>query len=534
MKEAIFFMKKIKFEELNLSKEVERAIEDMGFEETTPIQTQAIPPIMEGNDVVGQAQTGTGKTAAFGIPLLERIESNNKNLQALILCPTRELAIQVAEELRRLGKYKKKLRTLPIYGGQSIRRQIKALKKGVQVVIGTPGRVMDHMRRGTLNMKTVKMMVLDEADVMLDMGFIDDIETILRDMPKERQTLFFSATIPKAVLKLRKKYQKNSKFIKVVHKELTVPSIEQYYYEVRHGSKLKVLTRIIDLENPKLALIFCNTRKQVDELSIQLQARGYLADSIHGGLNQNQRDRVMDKFRNGVIEFLVATDVAARGIDVGDVEAVFNYDVPQDIDYYVHRIGRTGRAGKAGKAFTFVVGKDIYKLRDIQKYTKTKVHRQTVPTLTDVQEAKIDQFMEQVKNYIEDEHLGKYIKMIENLLDEDYTAIEIAAALTKMSLDEEEEQKAEIQQDFGDTGAEPGMVRLFINKGKKEKISPRHIIGAIAGETGIPGRVIGAIDVYDRFTFVEVPRENAKEVLQIMKNNYIKGNKINIEPAKPK
>lgn len=527
-------LQKIKFEELDISNNILKAVEDMGFEETTPIQTNAIPLILKGKDIIGQAQTGTGKTAAFAIPLLEKIDPKNKNPQAIILCPTRELAIQVAEEIKRLAKYKQSLYTLPVYGGQSINRQIKALKKGVQVIIGTPGRVMDHMRRETLKLSNIDFVILDEADVMLDMGFVEDIETILKDIPKNRQTLFFSATIPKSILNLRKKYQKKSEFVKVAHEKLTVPEIEQYYYEVRRGDKLKALTRLIDLYTPELSLVFCNTRRMVDELNIQLQARGYLSDALHGGLDQNQRDRVMGKFRNGIIEILVATDVAARGIDVEDIEVVFNYDVPQDTDYYVHRIGRTGRAGKSGKAFTFIVGKDIYKLRDIQKYTKTKITRQDIPSLNDVEEVKLEQFIEDLTDYIKEEHLGKYIKLIENLLVEEYTAIEIAAALMKKSLKKETAEEEKDNINFGDTGAEPGMVRLFINAGKKDKITPRHIVGAIAGETGLSGKLIGAIDVYNNFTFVEIPRENGHEVLQIMKDNYIKGNKINIEPAKPK
>ncbi|MEC9488484.1 MAG: DEAD/DEAH box helicase [Halanaerobium sp.] len=525
-------MEKIKFEELDISQDILKAIDDMGFEETTPIQTKAIPFILGGRDVIGHAQTGTGKTAAFGIPILDRVDPSDKSPQAIVLCPTRELAIQVAEELNRLAKYKRNLSTLPVYGGQSINRQIKALKKGVQVIIGTPGRVMDHMNRRTLNLSRINTVVLDEADVMLDMGFIEDIETILSDVPNQRQTLFFSATIPREILNLSKRFQNNAEFVKVTHERVTVPGIEQYYYEVRRGSKLRVLTRLIDLYSPRLALVFCNTRKMVDELNIQLQSRGYLTDALHGGLNQNQRDRVMDKFRNGVIDILIATDVAARGIDVDDVEAVFNYDVPQDTDYYVHRIGRTGRMGKAGQAHTLVVGKDIYKLRDIQKYTKTRIARQEVPTISEIQEARIEQFIDNLTGFIQEEHLGKHIKIIESLLEEDYTAIELAAALLKMALQDTDDEV--VEENIGDTGAEPGMVRLFMNIGKKDRIGPGNIVGAITGETGINGKLIGAIDMYDKFTFVEVPRENANEVLKIMKDNYIKGTKINIEPAKPK
>src|SRR6056297_2788999 len=401
----------------------------MGFEETTPIQTNAIPSIIKGQDIVGQAQTGTGKTAAFGIPLLEQIRRGEKNPQAIILCPTRELAIQVSEELKRLAKYKRNLYTLPIYGGQSIQRQIKALKKGVQIVIGTPGRVMDHIRRGTLKLTNIDYFVLDEADVMLDMGFIDDIETILRDIPENRQTLFFSATIPDSIRKLSRKYQKKSEFVKIGHEKLTVPGIDQYYFEVRKGNKLKVLTRLMDLHTPEKAIVFCNTRKMVDELNIKLQARGYLSDGIHGGLNQNQRDRVMNKFRNDKIEILVATDVAARGIDVDGIEVVFNYDFPQDTDYYVHRIGRTGRAGRSGKAFTFVVGKEIYKLKNIQKYTKTKIKRQQAPSVSEVEEAKSFKVMKGIKDTIEEANLSKERHIIDQLLDEDYASVDIAAAL---------------------------------------------------------------------------------------------------------
>ncbi len=530
-------IKKIRFDELNISDEILKAVEDMGFEETTPIQTRAIPHIMEGRDIIGQAQTGTGKTAAFGIPILETIDPDQRRRpQVIILCPTRELAVQVAEELKHLSLYKRNLNILPIYGGQPINRQIRALKKGVQIVIGTPGRVMDHMRRGTLKLSSINQVVLDEADVMLDMGFIDDIETILRDVPEDRQTLFFSATIPHKIRELSEEYQKDSIFVKVAHEKMTVPEIEQYYFEVRRNNKLDLLIRLLDLYNIKLSLVFCNTRKMVDELNIQLQSRGYLADALHGGMRQSQRDRVMDKFRNGIIEIMVATDVAARGLDIDNVEAVFNYDVPQDTDYYVHRIGRTARAGKTGMAFTFIVGKDIYKLRDIQRYIKTNIHRHSIPTRDDIEEAKLDNFIDNLTDYIEREHLGKYIKMIENLLEDDFTAIEIAAALMKMVFEGENKEDEDISNEilFADTGAEPGMARLFINIGEKDKIGPRHIVGAIAGETGLPGKLIGAIDVHENFTFVEVPRDNAEDVLKIMRNNYIKGNKVNIEPAKPK
>ncbi|RKD29490.1 DEAD/DEAH box helicase [Thermohalobacter berrensis] len=524
-------MKTVQFDKLQISKKLKRAIKDMGFEEATPIQTKSIPKILSGKDIVGQAQTGTGKTASFGIPILEMIDSNNKNVQALVLCPTRELAIQVAEEIRRLAKYIKGIKILPIYGGQPISRQIHPLKKGVQIVIGTPGRVMDHMRRKTLKLTNLRMAVLDEADEMLNMGFREDIETILKATPTDRQTILFSATMPKAILEIAKIYQNKPEIIKVVHKKLTVPSIEQYYFEMKRRNKFEVLTRLIDIHNPKLSLVFCNTKKQVDELVLRLQGRGYFADGLHGDMKQRQRDRVMNSFRMGNTEVLVATDVAARGIDVDNIEIVFNYDVPQDEEYYVHRIGRTGRAGKTGKAFTFVVGKEIYKLKNIQKYTKTKIKRERIPSIREVEESKAYILLDKITHIIEKENLSNEASIIEKLLDEDYTAIDIAAALLKINMGKNQENSQEDELQFKNTGAEPGMVRLFINIGKNKKIKPRDILGSITDETSIPGKLIGSIDIYSKYTFVEIPKEYAKKVLKVMKNNTIKGKKVNIELA---
>ena len=331
-------MDKLKFTELNLSQEILKAVTDMGFEEASPIQSLAIPKMIEGVDIIGQAQTGTGKTAAFGIPILEKISPKEKKVQALIMCPTRELAIQVAEELKSLSKYKKGINIVPVYGGQPIGRQMLALNKGAHIVIGTPGRIIDHIERKTIKLDNTRIVVLDEADEMLDMGFRDDIELILGSLPQQKQTAFFSATMPREFLSLTRKYQKSPINIKVVHEKLTVPQIEQLYCEVREHQKLEALARCIDMADAKLSLVFCNTKRRVDEVTAQLQVRGYSADAIHGDMTQTQRDRVMDKFRNCKIEILVATDVAARGIDVYDVDAVFNFDIPQDIESYVHRI----------------------------------------------------------------------------------------------------------------------------------------------------------------------------------------------------
>lgn len=523
----------IKIENLETFPEIKKAVEDMGFEELSPIQARAIPEILSGKDVIGQAQTGTGKTAAFGIPLLHKIDPKKRKVQALVICPTRELAIQVAKEIRDLAKYIHGIKILPVYGGQEISKQIRSLKGGVQVIIGTPGRVMDHMRRRTIRFDDVNYVVLDEADEMLNMGFRDDIETILKDSPLDRQTVLFSATMPRPILEIAKTYQKDAKTIKVVKRELTVPKIEQYYYEVTHKQKEEVLSRLLDMYNPKLSLVFCNTKKQVDELTRSLQVRGYFAEGLHGDMKQQQRDRVMHGFRRGRTEILVATDVAARGIDVDDVEAVFNYDIPQDDEYYVHRIGRTGRAGREGRAFSLVVGKEVYKIRDIQKFCKTKIKIQPIPSINDVTAVKAEKILDNIHDTVINDDLSKMINLIEERINnQGYTALDIAAAFLKNSLGDLED--VDMEENFGDTGAETGMVRLFINLGKKQRVRPGDILGAIAGETGMPGKLIGVIDMYDKYTFVEVPREYAAEVIQVMKSAKIKGKSINIEPANKK
>ena len=396
---------------------------------------------------------------------------------------------------------------------------------------------MDHLRRRTIKCEEVNTIVLDEADEMLNMGFREDIETVLEYIPEERQTVLFSATMPKPILDITKKYQKDAVTIKVVKKELTVPNIEQYYYDVKRKDKVEVLSRLLDVYDPKLSLVFCNTKRMVDELTNALQGRGYFAEGLHGDMKQMQRDRVMNHFRNGNTEILVATDVAARGIDVDDVEAVFNFDLPQDDEYYVHRIGRTGRAGRTGRSFTFVKGKEVYKLKDIQRYCKTKILAQKVPSMEDVVQVKLEKIMDHIGTVIEEEDLTSMVNMIESQVNEaDYTAMDIAAAFLKLALlgEEEKAQSGLENYEFGDTGAEEGMVRLFINIGKKQHVKPGDILGAIAGESGMPGKLVGAIDMYDKYTFVEVPREYGKEVLQAMTNSKIKGKSINIEPANQK
>ena len=540
----------MKFEELDIRPEIFRAVQDMGFEEATPIQAQAIPVVMTGVDMIGQAQTGTGKTAAFGIPLLQKVDPENRKVQALVLCPTRELAIQVAEELRNLAKYMHGVKVLPIYGGQDMSRQIRSLKGGVQIIIGTPGRVMDHMRRHTIRLNDLHTVVLDEADEMLNMGFREDIETILKDTPEERQTVLFSATMPQAIMEIAATYQKDAQLVKVTRKELTVPNIEQYYYEVRTKNKDEVLCRLLDLYAPRLSLVFCNTKKKVDELVLELQNRGYFAEGLHGDLKQMQRDRVMQGFREGSTDILVATDVAARGIDVDDVEAVFNYDLPQDDEYYVHRIGRTGRAGRTGKAFTFIVGKEAYKLRDIERYCKTKMKAQRIPSLDDVANVRVENVFRKLEKTIEEEDLTLSVQAIQEYLDKnEATAMDLAAAFLKMELgDALGEQQDDLAQEQymweseakgkgkgkGRRKDDKDMVRLFLNVGKKQKLKPGDILGAIAGESGLPGRAVGSIDMYDKYTFVDVPSKYYKQVIKNMKHAKIKGNRVNVEKAESK
>ena len=389
-------METISFENMELDARLLRAVKEMGFEEASPIQTQAIPAATEGRDLIGQAQTGTGKTAAFGLPLLERIDPEVKKVQALVLLPTRELAMQVAEEFRRFAKFMHGVKILAVYGGQEMGKQIRALH-GVNVVVGTPGRVMDHMRRHTIKTEWIHTVVLDEADEMLNMGFLEDMETILSQLPEERQTMMFSATMPPAIVEISQRFLKEPMMVQVAKKELTVPKITQYYYQVSQENKAEVMSRLLDMYTPKLSIVFCNKKRQVDELARELQERGYLAEGLHGDLKQEQRDQVMNRFRQGRTNILVATDVAARGIDVGAVEAVFNYDIPQDDEYYVHRIGRTGRAGREGMAFSFVVGRELYKLRDIQRYCKGVMIPQAVPTLAELTKIRAERILDQAE-----------------------------------------------------------------------------------------------------------------------------------------
>ena len=666
------------FSELGLSAEVLKAIDKLGYEQAAPIQAAAIPVMMTGKDIVGQSMTGSGKTAAFGIPAVEKVDPNLRAVQVLILCPTRELAIQVSEEIHKLAFFKRGISCLPIYGGQSYERQFFGLKQGAQIVIGTPGRVMDHMRRGTLRLSTVKMVILDEADVMLNMGFRDDIETILKDAPKERQTVFFSATMPKPIRDLIEKYSREPQNVKIEQKAMTVPTVEQVYYEVDRRYKMELLTRLIDLYDMKLGIIFCNTKRMVDDLVEHLEAAGYQADRLHGDMTQAMRDRVMNKFRKSGLEFLVATDVAARGIDVDDVEVVFNYDLPYDPEDYVHRIGRTGRAGKSGKAISLVPFRELFQIRNIERFANVRIQRGKIPTENEVAEARENVFTDKLRTLLTGGEFIKQDRLVEQLVEEGFNHTDIVSALihqlqsgetAKTAPKTEEYDRPQREErpgrfdDRGDRGGygrddrrpprfderreerprrtedrplraapkfpepktakatpwkavaapvaktiippapkkieakpttpppvavtpaaseaktepapvktytdeeilasvkapEPkpesklfikpkpaaaaaskpkesratpeGQTRLWMSLGQEQGVTPIDFVNAVAGETGLPGKVVGKVDVRERHAFVDVASEHANGIIAKLNRAEIKGQKVKVKVA---
>jgi ATP-dependent RNA helicase DeaD len=655
------------FTELGLSPEILRAVEKLGFEQASPIQAAAIPVLLTGKDIVGQSQTGSGKTAAFGIPAVEKVDVTKRAVQVLILCPTRELAVQVSEEIHKLAFFKRGVMALPIYGGQSYDRQLYGLKQGAQIVIGTPGRVMDHMRRGTLRLETVKMVILDEADVMLNMGFREDIELILQSTPKERQTVFFSATMPRPIRDLIEKSSREPETVKIEQKAMTVPTVDQVYFEVDRRYKMELLTRLIDIYDLKLGIIFCNTKRMVDDLVDHLEAAGYQADRLHGDMTQNMRDRVMNKFRKSGLEFLVATDIAARGIDVDDVEVVFNYDLPYDPEDYVHRIGRTGRAGRSGRAISLVPGRELFQIRNIERFTNVRIQRGRVPTANEVSEARENVFIEKLRGLLAGGEYQKHDAVIERLLEGGFSSTDICSALIHLlktgeaakpapktesydrpendqrpggfdrgqrddrrprfedrrddrrserpsrfedrpprraepmrptkdapwktdaarkpkvvipppgykpapakpaaekAIEKSVEAKVEPVKTFSDEeilasvkSPEPkaesklfvkpktvtaapkskpsratpgGQTRLWMSVGETQGVTPIDIVNAVAGETGLPGKVVGTVDVRERHSFVDVASEHVNGIVAKMNRAEIKGQKIKIKTA---
>ncbi|MBI1278284.1 MAG: DEAD/DEAH box helicase [Anaerolineaceae bacterium] len=538
------------FSDLGLSETTLNAISELGYEEPTPVQEQTIRLMLEGSDVIAQAQTGTGKTAAFALPILENIDTDIRAPQALIMTPTRELAIQVAEAFQSYSKYRK-ISTLAIYGGQPIERQLRALERGVQVVVGTPGRIMDHMRRKTLKLAPVRMVVLDEADEMLNMGFIEDIETILKETDKDRQTALFSATMPAPIANLARRYMHHPQRVTVAAEKRATPQIRQTYFEVGKRDKFEVLSRILDYEVPTAAIIFCRTKLEVDSLVQRLTARSHAAEALHGDLNQVQRDRVMGKFRSEQIDLLVATDVAARGLDVDHISHVINYDIPLDPEIYVHRIGRTGRAGRTGQAISLVTNREARLWQIIQRSVGKPIQKMKLPTLGDVVERRRERFKETMRETLAEEGLEPYFKMVDEL-GEEFDSRDMAAVAFKLllgdtpditedrlALSEPEERPSYRERreprkyKDGKRAAPNGdSTRLKLEVGREEGVRPGDIVGAIANEADIPGYTIGAIEIHGHYSTVDVPSKQVPHVLLALKNTSIRNHKINISVAK--
>jgi ATP-dependent RNA helicase DeaD len=553
------------FSELGLPDDLLAAIEILGYERPSPIQALSIPPALAGKDILGLSATGSGKTAAFALPALAKIDVNLRYPQVLILCPTRELAVQVCEEVHRLGVKKKGLQATPVYGGAPMDRQLRALRDGAQLVVGTPGRLLDHLKRGSFDASRIQMAILDEADRMLDMGFKDEMDEILAALPKERQILFFSATMNRGVSTFIKKFGNNPELIEIEQKAMTVSTVEQAYYEVRQRSKVEVLSRILDMNPPRLGIIFCNTKRSVDECTEDLVNRGYAADRLHGDITQQMRERVLKRFREGAVELLVATDVAARGLDIDEIDIVFNYDLPTDPEDYVHRIGRTGRAGRSGRAVSFVFGKEIYRLQAIERYTRQVIKREKIPSVEQVEGRRADLIFETLKERLETGGFDTYQENIDRLLEQGHTPTDIAGALITMlretsgregeAIQEDRESDRPARDDFKkgkgerpeprprpegrdyaprektyergglrDAGAiEGGMTRLFISLGKGAGIMPKDIVGMMYREAGLPDGSLGRITLFPKHCLVDVPEGLADQAIQKTRNAKLRG-----------
>ena len=525
------------FNELNLPEEILRAVEDMGFSEATEIQSKAIPVMLEGKDLVGKSNTGTGKTAAFGIPAAVSVTRGGKNgVEVLILCPTRELAMQACKEIEKFSAYMPWVKPCAVYGGAAMHKQISELRRGANIVVGTPGRVMDHIGRKTLKLENLRTIVLDEADEMLNMGFREDIETILSFVPEERQTVLFSATMPPPIMAITKEYQNDPVVIKVESKARTVDTIEQKYFEVPMGRKTDALKLLLIAYEPKLSMVFCNTKKMVDELTEALVSKGFKAAGLHGDMKQASRTQVLSAFKSGSINVLIATDVAARGIDVEGVDCVFNYDLPQDNEYYIHRIGRTGRAGKSGAAYTIISGrKQFYELKNIASFIKADIARAELPGRDEIVARKAAHVNEKILSAVES---GKYESCradVQKLMESGLSAEDIAVALLGMRLSKDTKNIPEIisvPRDNGGKGGryqKGGKVKLEISAGRSSRLAPNFVLGALVDATGMPGKSFGKIDIYDKFTTVEVPEADTEHVLDSMTGTKINGQKITIK-----
>jgi ATP-dependent RNA helicase DeaD len=520
------------FADLGLSVPILTAITDVGYEAPTPIQLKTIPALLAGRDLIGQAQTGTGKTAAFAIPILQGLDLAG-GVQALVLTPTRELCLQVAEAIHTYAKHMERVRVLPVYGGQSIEPQLRHLRSGAHVVVGTPGRIMDHLRRGTLSLAALKTVVLDEADEMLHMGFIEDVEWILAQTPAGRQTALFSATMPTEIRRIAERHLKNPVVVEIEHKTLTVPTVEQRFVRVAERQKLEALTQILESEVTGAVLVFVRTKVAAADLAERLQSRGYAAEAMHGDMTQAQRETVIRRLRGGQVEIVVATDVAARGLDVGRISHVINYDISHDPETYLHRIGRTGRAGRRGKAVLFVTPREQRMMREIERFTRQRIEAMKMPTVADVAARRAALFKESLRRTLKEDDLEPYLTLVEELAEEGgFDMAQIAAAAARLARGDKPLEVA-VEPTSAAPPAEEGMVRLFIDAGRRNGVRPADIVGAIAGETGVPGAAIGAIDVYDRFTFVEVPARYKDQVLERMAHAAIRNRPVRITLARP-
>ncbi len=543
------------FSELGLPDSLLAAIETLGYERPSPIQAMSIPPALLGKDILGLSATGSGKTAAFTLPALSKIDVKQGYPQVLILCPTRELAVQVCEEVHRLGAKMTGLNATPVYGGAPIDRQLRALRSGAQLVVGTPGRLLDHLRRGSFDASRIKMAVLDEADRMLDMGFKDEMDELLAALPGDRQTLFFSATMSPGVSRLIQKFGKSPELIEIQQKSRTVSTVEQSYFEVRQRSKVEVLSRILDMNPPRLGIIFCNTKRSVDECTEDLVNRGYAADRLHGDITQQMRERVLKRFRDGAVEILVATDVAARGLDIDEIDIVFNYDLPTDPEDYVHRIGRTGRAGRSGRAVSFVYGREIYRLQSIERYTRHVIKRERIPSVEQVEGRRADLIFDDLKERLETGKFEAYQDNIDRLLEQGHTPTDIAGALVTMireasgregsAIDEDREPERPARRENNrdarpprereDRGPRPergprvagetegGMTRLFLSLGKTHGVMAKEIVGMMYREAGLPDGCLGRITLFPKHSLVDVPEQFVDQVIGKTKNARLRG-----------
>lgn len=551
------------FQDLGLPEALLAGVAALGFEQPSPIQAMSIPVAMSGKDLLGLSQTGSGKTAAFALPILARIDVRRAEPQALIVCPTRELAMQVCEEVHRLGSKMLGLKAVPVYGGAPMDRQLRQLRDGAHIIVGTPGRLLDHLKRKSFLPATVEFAVLDEADRMLDLGFREEMEELLGSLSPTRQTLFFSATMNPGVKRLIEHFGREPQLVKIEQKSLTVSTIDQSCYEVRERSKVEVVSRILDMENPRLAIIFCNTKRSVDECTESLLGRGYTADRLHGDITQQMRERVLKRFREGTIELLIATDVAARGLDVENIDMVFNYDIPQDPEDYVHRIGRTGRAGRTGKAVSFVFGRELHRMEMIERYTRQQIRRERVPSLEQVAGKVADQLFEGVQARLESGEFTNYAEQIDRLLEQGHTATDIASALLSMLQESNGREFSPITEDHeeprgrrerterpdrGDRrergpredrggerreraprgertprGDDSEMVPLFFSLGKQHEIRPGEIVGMLYNEAGLPQGAVGKIKLFNKHSCIDISKDFAERLIQSTKGMKIRG-----------